>query len=175
MKLIDAKKDHYRRLAHEQGYRSRASYKLKEINKSYRIIGPGSYVLDLGCAPGGWSQVAHQVAGNQGKVLGIDLSFVEELPGVEIIRGDIEDEDILDQIMSFFNRKVDSVICDLSPNVSGNWSVDHAVQISLNYTAEKLMEKTLSNKGNALFKVLTVNIPLNFMNLSRKNLSKLNY
>ena len=131
MKLIDAKKDHYRRLAHEQGYRSRASYKLKEINKSYRIIGPGSYVLDLGCAPGGWSQVAHQVAGNQGKVLGIDLSFVEELPGVELIRGDIEDPDILEQILSFFNRKVDSVICDLSPNVSGNWSVDHAVQISL--------------------------------------------
>ena len=52
MKLIDAKKDHYRRLAHEQGFRSRAAYKLKEINKSYRIIGPGSYVLDLGCAPG---------------------------------------------------------------------------------------------------------------------------
>ena len=153
MKLIDAKKDHYRRLAHEQGYRSRASYKLKEINKSYRIIGPGSYVLDLGCAPGGWSQVAHKIAGNQGKVLGIDLSFVEEIPGVEIIRGDIEDPDMLEQIMSFFNRKVDSVICDLSPNVSGNWSVDHAAQISLNYTAEKLMEKTLADKGNALFKV----------------------
>ena len=91
MKLIDAKKDHYRKLAHEQGYRSRASYKLKEINKSYRIIGPGSYVLDLGCAPGGWLQVARQISGNQGKVLGIDLSFVEELPGVEIIRGNIED------------------------------------------------------------------------------------
>ena len=129
MKLIDAKKDHYRKLAHEQGYRSRASYKLKEINKSYRIIGPGSYVLDLGCAPGGWLQVARQISGNQGKVLGIDLSFVEDLPGVEIIRGNIEDPDILEQIMSFFNRKVDSVICDLSPNVSGNWSVDHAVQI----------------------------------------------
>ena len=53
MKLIDAKKDQYRKLAHEQGFRSRAAYKLKEINKSYRIIGPGSYVLDLGCAPGG--------------------------------------------------------------------------------------------------------------------------
>ena len=153
MKLIDAKKDHYRRLAHEQGYRSRASYKLKEINKSYRIIGPGSYVLDLGCAPGGWSQVAHKIAGNQGKVLGIDLSFVEEIPGVEIIRGDIEDPDILEQIQSFFNRKVDSVICDLSPNVSGNWSVDHATQISLNYSAVKIMEQVLDKKGNALFKV----------------------
>ena len=172
MKLIDAKKDHYRKLAHEQGYRSRASYKLKEINKSYRIIGPGSYVLDLGCAPGGWLQVAHQISGNQGKVLGIDLSFVEEIPGVEIIRGDIEDEDILDQITSFFNRKVDSVICDLSPNVSGNWSVDHAAQISLNYTAEKLMEKTLSNKGNALFKVFDGEYSSEFYEFVKKKFIK---
>ena len=172
MKLIDAKKDHYRKLAHEQGYRSRASYKLKEINKSYRIIDPGSYVLDLGCAPGGWLQVAHQISGNQGKVLGIDLSFVEEIPGVEIIRGDIEDEDILDQITSFFNRKVDSVICDLSPNVSGNWSVDHAAQISLNYTAEKLMEKTLSNKGNALFKVFDGEYSSEFYEFVKKKFIK---
>ena len=85
MKLIDAKKDQYRKLAHEQGFRSRASYKLKEINKSYRIIGPGSYVLDLGCAPGGWTQVAKKISGNQGKVLGIDLSFVEEIPNAKII------------------------------------------------------------------------------------------
>ena len=165
MKLIDAKKDHYRKLAHEQGYRSRASYKLKEINKSYRIIGPGSYVLDLGCAPGGWLQVARQISGNQGKVLGIDLSFVEDLPGVE-------DPDILEQIMSFFNRKVDSVICDLSPNVSGNWSVDHAVQISLNYTAEKLMEKTLSNKGNALFKVFDGEYSAEFYEFVKKKFIK---
>ena len=164
MKLIDAKKDHYRRLAHEQGYRSRSSYKLKEINKSYRIIGPGSYVLDLGCAPGGWSQVAHQIAGNQGKVLGIDLSFVEELPGVEIIRGDIEDPEIIDQIMSFFNRKVNSVICDLSPNVSGNWSVDH--------TAEKIMEKTLSDRGNALFKVFDGEYSAEFYEFIRKKFIK---
>ena len=153
MKLIDAKKDHYRRLAHEQGYRSRASYKLKELNKSYRIIGPGSYVLDLGCAPGGWSQVAHQISGNQGKVLGIDLSFVEEIPGVEIIRGDIED--------------------DLSPNVSGNWSVDHAAQISLNYTAAKLMEKTLDAKGNALFKVFDGEYSAEFYEFLKKKFIKI--
>ena len=173
MKLIDAKKDHYRRLAHEQGYRSRASYKLKEINKSYRIIGPGSYVLDLGCAPGGWSQIAHKIAGNQGKVLGIDTSFVEEIPGVEIIRGDIEDSDITEQILSFFQRKVDSVICDLSPNVSGNWSVDHAAQISLNYTAEKLMEKVLVGKGNALFKVFDGEYSNEFYEFLKKKFIKI--
>ena len=99
MKLIDAKKDHYRKLAHEQGFRSRAAYKLKEINKSYRIIGPGSYVLDLGCAPGGWSQVAQKISGNQGKVLGVDTAFVEEIPSVKIIQGNIEELSIVDEII----------------------------------------------------------------------------
>ena len=104
MKLIDAKKDHYRKLAHEQGFRSRAAYKLKEINKSYRIIGPGSYVLDLGCAPGGWCQVAQQISGNQGKVLGIDMSFVEEIPNVKIILGDIEEPSIVNEINDYFGK-----------------------------------------------------------------------
>ena len=104
MKLIDAKKDHYRRLAHEQGFRSRAAYKLKEINKSYRIIGPGSYVLDLGCAPGGWSQVAQKISGNQGKVLGIDMSFVEEIPNVKIIQGNIEESSLADEIIEYFGK-----------------------------------------------------------------------
>ena len=86
MKLIDAKKDHYRKLAHEQGYRSRAAYKLKELNQSYRIIGPGFYVLDLGCAPGGWLQMALRLSGNRGKVMGVDMSYVEDVPGTHIIR-----------------------------------------------------------------------------------------
>ena len=139
MKLLDAKKDQYRKLAHEQGFRSRSAYKLKELNKSYRIIGPGSYVLDLGCAPGGWSQVAQKLSGNQGKILGIDTSFVEDLPDVKFIQGNIDDENIVEDILEFFGRKADSVICDLSPQVSGNWSVDPASQISLNYSAVRIL------------------------------------
>ena len=76
MKLIDARKDHYRKLAHEEGYRSRSAYKLKELNKSYRIIGSGFSVIDLGCAPGGWTQVASKLVGNKGKVMGVDISYV---------------------------------------------------------------------------------------------------
>jgi 23S rRNA (uridine2552-2'-O)-methyltransferase len=172
MKLIDAKKDQYRKLAHEQGFRSRASYKLKEINKSYRIIGPGSYVLDLGCAPGGWTQVAQKISGNQGKVLGIDLSFVEEIPNAKIIKADIENIDVIDEINSYFGKKVDSVICDLSPQVSGNWSVDHATQISLNYSAVKVMEKVLKNKGNALFKVFDGEYSAEFFDFMKKKFIK---
>ena len=153
MKLIDSRKDHYRKLAHEQGYRSRASYKLKELNKSYRIIGAGHFVLDLGCAPGGWMQVAAKIVGNKGKVMGIDRSYVEEIPGTFILRASIDDDNIVRDIFDFFVEKINTVICDLSPQVTGNWSVDHASQISLNYSAVKIMEQVLKKKGNSLFKV----------------------
>ena len=152
MKLIDARKDHYRKLAHEEGYRSRSAYKLIELNKSYRILGPGHFVLDLGCAPGGWTQVASKIVGNKGKVMGIDTSFVEEIPGVYMLKANISDN-ITEEIFLFFNKKINAVISDLSPQVTGNWSVDHSIQISLNYDAAKIMEQVLAKKGNAIFKI----------------------
>ena len=173
MKLIDARKDHYRKLAHEEGYRSRSSYKLKELNKSYRIIGSGFYVLDLGCAPGGWTQVASKLVGNKGKVMGVDTSYVEEIPRAHVIRGDIENEDIIDDILAYFERKINSVISDLSPQVTGNWSVDHAKQISLNYSAAKIMEQVLATKGNALFKVFDGEFTQEFYQFLKKKFSKI--
>jgi len=152
MKLIDARKDHYRKLAHEEGYRSRSAYKLIELNKSYRILGPGHFVLDLGCAPGGWTQVASKIVGNKGKVMGIDTSFVEEIPGAYMLKANISDN-IIEEIFLFFNKKINAVISDLSPQVTGNWSVDHSIQISLNYDAAKIMEQVLAKKGNAIFKI----------------------
>ena len=153
MRLLDARRDHYRRLAREQGYRSRSAYKLKELNKSYRIIGPGFYVLDLGCAPGGWTQIAVGLAGNQGRVMGVDTSYVEEIPGAGLLRASVEDEFLADDIMDYFGRRINAVICDMSPSVTGNWSVDHARQISLNYSCSKIMDKVLASGGNAVFKV----------------------
>jgi 23S rRNA (uridine2552-2'-O)-methyltransferase len=172
MKLIDARKDHYRKLAHEQGYRSRSAFKLMELNKSYRIIGSGFNVLDLGCAPGGWTQVATKLVGNRGKVMGVDISYVEEIRGAEIIRGDIENDDMIDEINSYFGGKVRSVISDLSPQVSGNWSVDHAKQISLNYSAARIMEHVLAKKGNALFKIFDGEYTQEFYQYTKKKFSK---
>jgi 23S rRNA (uridine2552-2'-O)-methyltransferase len=172
MKLIDARKDYYRRLAHQEGYRSRAAYKLKELNKSYRIIGPGFYVLDLGCSPGGWTQVAVELAGNKGKVMGIDTSYVEEIPNAHIIRGNIEDESVVELVFSYFGRKVNAVICDLSPQVSGVWAVDHAKQIALNYSATKIIEHVLAYKGNALFKVFDGEYSNEFRDYIRKKFTK---
>ncbi len=172
MKLIDARRDFYRKLAHKEGYRSRASYKLKELNQSYRIIGPGFYVLDLGCSPGGWTQVAVELAGNKGKVMGVDTSYVEEIPNAHIIRGDIEDESIVELIFEHFGRKVNAVICDLSPQVSGVWSVDHAKQIALNYSASKIIDHVLAYKGNALFKVFDGEYSNEFRDYIRKKFAK---
>lgn len=174
MKLIDARKDHYRKLAHEQGFRSRAAFKLKELNQSYRLIGPGFYVLDLGCAPGGWTQMAVKLVGNQGKVMGIDLSYVEEISGAYILRESIEGEHVIDEITSYFGRKVNAMICDLSPQVSGNWTVDHAKQISLNYDCTKIMDKVLAHKGNAVFKVFDGPYSMEFRDYVKKKFTRIN-
>ena len=172
MKLIDARKDHYRKLAHEEGYRSRSAYKLIELNKSYRILGPGHFVLDLGCAPGGWTQVASKIVGNKGKVMGIDTSFVEEIPGVYMLKASIND-DIIEEIFSFFDKKINAVISDLSPQVTGNWSVDHSIQISLNYDAAKIMEQVLAKKGNAVFKIFDGEYSNEFYEYLKKKFSKI--
>lgn len=172
MKLVDARRDHYRRLAREQGYRSRAAYKLKELNKSYRIIGPGSSVLDLGCAPGGWTQVAVKLAGNQGKVVGVDTSFVEDIDGAFMLRRNIEDESLIDDIIEYFGGRVDAVICDLSPQVTGNWSIDHAKQISSNYTAAGIMDRVMAHKGNALFKVFDGQYSAEFHDYMKKKFAR---
>ena len=173
MKLADARRDQYRKMARQQGYRSRAAYKLKELHRAYRIIGPGFYVLDLGCSPGGWTQVAVQLAGNKGKVMGIDRSYVDDLENAYICRGDIGDESIMEDIMEYFGRKVNAVICDLSPEVIGNWPLDHERQISLNYDASKIMSRTLAYKGNAVFKVFDGARSGEFQNSLKKRFSKI--
>ena len=172
MKLIDARKDHYRKLAHEEGYRSRSAYKLKELNASYRIFGAGHFVLDLGCAPGGWTQVASKIVGNKGKVMGIDTSFVEEIPGAYMLKASISDN-IIEEIFLFFDKKINAVISDLSPQVTGNWSVDHSIQISLNYDAAKIMEQVLAKKGNAIFKIFDGEYSNEFYEYLKKKFSKI--
>ena len=172
MKLIDARKDHYRKLAHEEGYRSRSAYKLKELNTSYRIFGAGHFVLDLGCAPGGWTQVASKIVGNKGKVMGVDTSFVEEISGAYMLKASIND-DITEEIFLFFDKKINAVISDLSPQVTGNWSIDHSIQISLNYDAAKIMEQVLAKKGNAIFKVFDGEYSNEFYEYLKKKFSKI--
>ena len=153
MKLADSKKDQFRRLARDQGYRSRSAFKLKQINESYRILNKGHCVVDIGCAPGGWLQVALSEVGHKGKVIGIDIKKIEPLNEAFVIQGNIEDEDIINSILKISNSNVDVVLSDLSPNVSGNWDLDHARQIDLTRSALKLTDKILKKGGKVVLKV----------------------
>jgi 23S rRNA (uridine2552-2'-O)-methyltransferase len=153
MKLADSKKDQFRRLARDQGYRSRSAFKLKQINESYRILNKGQCVVDIGCAPGGWLQIALSEVGHKGKVIGIDVKKIEPLTEAFIIQGNIEDEDIINSILKISNSNVDVVLSDLSPNVSGNWDLDHARQIDLTRSALKLADKILKKGGKVVLKV----------------------
>ena len=153
MKLADSKKDQFRRLARDQGYRSRSAFKLKQINESYRILNKGHCVVDIGCAPGGWLQIALSEVGHKGKVIGIDVKKMEPLTEAFVIQGNIEDEDTINSILNISNSNVDVVLSDLSPNVSGNWDLDHARQIDLTRSALKLTDKILKKGGKVVLKV----------------------
>ena len=153
MKLADSKKDQFRRLARDQGYRSRSAFKLKQINESYRILNKGHCVVDIGCAPGGWMQIAISAVGTKGKVIGVDIKKIDQLANAFVIQGSIEEEKIRDSILTISNSRVDVVLSDLSPNVSGNWELDHARQIDLTRNALNLSRKILKKGGKAIFKV----------------------
>ena len=104
--------------------------------------------------------------------MGVDTSFVEEIPGAYVIKSNIHDDSTTEEILSFFGKKVNVVISDLSPQVSGNWSVDHSSQISLNYAAVKIMEHVLVTKGNALFKIFDGEYSNEFYQYVKKKFSK---
>lgn len=153
MRLADARKDQYRRLAKDQGYRARSAYKLLQLNNSYHIIKKGSKVVDLGCAPGGWLQVVTKEVGQAGKVVGIDLKPVESVAGATVLKGSIEDVDMFEKIAGILGSKADVILSDLAPNVSGLWDIDHARQISLSATALGFARRVLRVGGSAVFKV----------------------
>jgi 23S rRNA (uridine2552-2'-O)-methyltransferase len=153
MRLADARRDQYRRLARDQGYRARSAYKLLQLNSSYNILKKGCKVVDLGCAPGGWLQVAIKEVGSSGKVVGIDLKPVEPVGGATILQGDIEDPNMLNKVTEILGCKADAILSDLAPNVSGVWDIDHARQISLSTTAYSFAKQVLRLGGSAVFKV----------------------
>ncbi|MBU2565440.1 MAG: RlmE family RNA methyltransferase [Candidatus Thermoplasmatota archaeon] len=147
----EKKKEHYYRQAKKEGYRSRAAYKLKQINKKYNVIRKGDAVIDLGAAPGGWSQIAKEAVGN-GFVFGIDLEAIEPIEGVELLRGDLTKKEVVEHITSII-RKADVVISDMSANISGAYNVDHARSVYLCEHALSFAEKILKRGGNFVVKI----------------------
>lgn len=149
------RRDYYYRRAKEENYRSRAAYKLLQAIEKYGFIRPHDVVIDLGAAPGGWLQVAGQIVGDKGFVLGVDVRGIEPLQygNVHTIIGDVREEETLRRIKAILPRPADAVISDLSPNISGVWELDHARQIELAEQALKIAISTLRRGGNIFIKV----------------------
>ena len=145
--------DEYVRLAREQGYRSRAVFKLMEIQDRDRILKPGMTVIDLGAAPGSWSQFAVQQVGRQGKVIALDILPMEPLAAVEFIEGDFREQETLDRLLALLaGRPVDLVISDMAPNTSGIKAVDQPRGIYLAELALDLARQCLRPGGDLLLK-----------------------
>lgn len=146
--------DEYVKRAQKDGFRSRAAYKLLEINERDQILAPGMKVVDLGAAPGGWSQVAANIVGDKGVVIGLDLLLIEPLKNVDFLQGDFREDEVYDVLMAQLNeQKVDVVISDMAPNISGVGSVDQPRAIYLAELVLEFSQKVLKKGGCILTKL----------------------
>ena len=141
-------KDPYVVQSQRDGYRSRASYKLLEIVEKTRMIKPGMTVVDLGSAPGGWSQVAAKLVGHKGSVVAVDILPMNPIAGVDFIQGDFTEEEILTELLEKIeNKPVDLVISDMAPNLTGMKAVDQPAVVYLAELAVDLAQQVLSENG----------------------------
>ncbi len=152
--LAEHAADPYVKRAHEEGWRSRAAFKLEEIQKTDRILRPGMTVVDLGAAPGGWSQFAARTLAGKGRVIALDLLEMPALPGVEFIRGDFSEDAVLGQLEATLGgAKVDLVMSDMAPNMMGIADVDHDRSMALVDLAVDFAARSLRPGGDLLMKV----------------------
>ena len=153
--LQEHHQDAYVLKAREQGYRSRAVFKLAQIQQKDRIIKPAQLVLDLGAAPGGWSEYAQQITGDRGKVIALDLLPIEPIAGVKFIQGDFTEQQTLDQLLVLIDDcRLDLVLSDMAPNLSGMDSVDQPRSIYLAELALDLAQQFLTPDGVFVIKLL---------------------
>ncbi len=152
--LNEHESDIFVQRARQDGYRSRAVYKFIEINDKDHLLKPGMTVVDLGAAPGGWSQVAAKLVGGKGQVIAMDILPIEPLDNVEFLQGDFREQEVLDQLLAIIaDREVDLVISDMAPNTSGVEAVDQPRAMYLAELALDMARQVLKPDGNFLVKV----------------------
>ncbi len=140
--------------ARDQGYRSRAVFKLEEIQQKDHILRPGQFVLDLGAAPGGWSEYAIQAVGDRGRVVALDLLPMEPIAGVEFLQGDFTEQRTLDELLQLIgDRRFDLVLSDMAPNLSGMQSVDQPRSMYLAELALEMAREYLNPAGAFVVKL----------------------
>ncbi|MCC6013169.1 MAG: RlmE family RNA methyltransferase [Candidatus Verstraetearchaeota archaeon] len=154
--MIKCIRDSYYKEAKRRGLRSRAAFKLLEISRKFSIIKKGDIVLDLGAAPGGWLQIARMLTGENGKVIGVDISPIKPLPysNVFIIRKDVRDPSLIDDIRKISGGEVDVILSDLAPKFSGFHHLDHFRQISLVKYTISIANSLLKKHGNMVIKII---------------------
>jgi len=146
--------DHYVKLAQKRGFRSRAAFKIEEIQEKDKLIRPGMTVVDLGAAPGGWSQVAVKLAGDKGKVIACDILPMDPIVGVDFLQGDFREEKVLDALLTRVgDAKVDVVLSDMAPNMSGTGGVDQPRAMYLVELALDMCHQVLAPNGCFAVKV----------------------
>ena len=146
--------DEYVKMAQIQGYRSRAVCKLKEIQEKDQLIKPGMNVIDLGAAPGGWSQMARELMGKKDKLIALDILPMDSIEGVDFIQGDFREEAVLESLYEILNQApVSLVMSDMAPNMSGNKAVDQPRAIYLAELALDTAKTVLSKNGSFLVKL----------------------
>jgi 23S rRNA (uridine2552-2'-O)-methyltransferase len=170
----EKKKEFYYNKAKREGYRARSAFKLLQIHNKFSIFNQGDVVLDLGAAPGGWSQVARKLIGNNGIVIGIDLSFIEPLEGALFLQGDVANKNSITELKNkLAGRKVHVVLSDMSPNISGNYSVDQARSVFLCEQALIVAREFLAEGGKFICKIFTGSDLPEFINEVKTSFGKL--
>lgn len=146
--------DEYVKMAQAQGYRSRAVFKLNEIQDRDQIIKPGMNVVDLGAAPGGWCQRTRQLLGKKNRIIALDILPMEPIEGVDFIQGDFREEDVLNQLKLILDgASINLVMSDMAPNMTGNKGVDQPRAIYLAELALETATATLTKDGSFLVKL----------------------
>jgi len=154
MRLNEARKDLYRRLAREQGYKSRAAFKLIQANERYGFLREGQKVVDFGAAPGGWLQVVSEIIGPSGLVVGVDLSPIRlKVKNIIAIRTDVHDPEVAAKVKDALGGPADVVLSDLSPSVSGVWELDQTRQVDLTLRVLELSRELLKEGGSVFCKL----------------------
>jgi len=165
--------DEYVKKAQKEGYRSRAVYKLLEIIENNQIINKGNKVLDLGAAPGGWSQVASKIVGKTGQVIASDLLPIDNISNVDFLQGDFTEKVVYKKLIELTEKsKFDVVLSDMAPNMSGQKSIDQPKSIYLSELALDMAIKVLSNNGHFIVKVFQGDGFDTFLKNARENFKK---
>lgn len=166
--------DHWVVRAREEGYRSRASFKLIELDEKDKLLRPGMTVLDLGAAPGGWSQVAARRCGSNSTILASDILPMDAIADVTFVQGDFREQDVFDELMKKLDgRPVDLVMSDMAPNISGNRNIDQPRAIYLCELALDMATRVLAPDGRFLVKLFQGQGSDDFRNQVQQQFSKL--